>query len=343
MGQDLDRSDTLLVRAIRRRHARRREDSRSGARSPISATATRPAACRLMNAAVGGRTGAIRSSGCFAGAIGWTRQRLPRRRPGLRSGHRAVAPDNAAAFGASGVSGICTGDQCRRATRLRACAGDRSRAAEDPRVYCQHSIADAGGRMRALRRRSRHHVPRRGSRLRATYPRTSRRDATSRAWARTACGSNSSIWLNRSSRRPSASSHRWRWRTTASARSTWRPGAIRPPSMRISRAATRSPSATGSARLAIWRPSERSTIRSEAIEEQESALAKRHGQRADRRKFELDRRIADLRALQRNSKSTSGIPAWISFALGQRLLPPATQSWTPNASISPLLRPTEAG
>jgi tetratricopeptide (TPR) repeat protein len=53
-----------------------------------------------------------------------------------------------------------------------------------------------------------------------------------------------------------------------------------------------------------------------AIEEQESALASGTGNVLTGGKFELDRRIADLRALQRNSKSTSGIPAWISFALG---------------------------
>ena len=50
-----------------------------------------------------------------------------------------------------------------------------------------------------------------------------------------------------------------------------------------------------------------------AIEAQETAVAVGGG---SGQKFELDRAIADLRALQRRSKSTSGIPAWISFALG---------------------------
>ena len=58
-----------------------------------------------------------------------------------------------------------------------------------------------------------------------------------------------------------------------------------------------------------------------AVQEQESALANGTGNVLSGGKFELDRRIADLRALQRQSKSTSGIPAWISVALGQRVLP----------------------
>ena len=53
-----------------------------------------------------------------------------------------------------------------------------------------------------------------------------------------------------------------------------------------------------------------------AVQEQESALANGTGNVLSGGKFELDRRIADLRALQRQSKSTSGIPAWISVALG---------------------------
>ena len=50
-----------------------------------------------------------------------------------------------------------------------------------------------------------------------------------------------------------------------------------------------------------------------AIEAQETAVAVGGG---SGQKFELDRTIADLRALQRRSTSTSGIPAWISIALG---------------------------
>lgn len=50
-----------------------------------------------------------------------------------------------------------------------------------------------------------------------------------------------------------------------------------------------------------------------AIEAQETAVAVGGG---SGQKFELDRAIADLRALQRKSTSTSGIPAWISVALG---------------------------
>jgi tetratricopeptide (TPR) repeat protein len=53
-----------------------------------------------------------------------------------------------------------------------------------------------------------------------------------------------------------------------------------------------------------------------AVQEQESALASGTGNVLSGGKFELDRRIADLRALQRQSKSTAGIPAWISVALG---------------------------
>jgi tetratricopeptide (TPR) repeat protein len=53
-----------------------------------------------------------------------------------------------------------------------------------------------------------------------------------------------------------------------------------------------------------------------AVQEQESALASGTGNVLSGGKFELDRRISDLRALQRQSKSTSGIPAWISVALG---------------------------
>jgi Flp pilus assembly protein TadD len=50
-----------------------------------------------------------------------------------------------------------------------------------------------------------------------------------------------------------------------------------------------------------------------AIEAQETAVAVGGG---NGQKFELDRTIADLRAMQRRSTSTSGIPAWISIALG---------------------------
>ena len=50
-----------------------------------------------------------------------------------------------------------------------------------------------------------------------------------------------------------------------------------------------------------------------AIEAQETAVAVGGG---SGQKFELDRTIADLRAMQRRSTSTSGIPAWISIALG---------------------------
>lgn len=50
-----------------------------------------------------------------------------------------------------------------------------------------------------------------------------------------------------------------------------------------------------------------------AIEAQETAVAVGGG---SGQKFELDRAIAGLRAMQRQSKSTSGIPAYISFALG---------------------------
>jgi protein O-GlcNAc transferase len=50
-----------------------------------------------------------------------------------------------------------------------------------------------------------------------------------------------------------------------------------------------------------------------AIEAQETAVAVGGG---SGQKFELDRAIAGLRSLQRQSKSTSRIPAWISFALG---------------------------
>jgi tetratricopeptide (TPR) repeat protein len=54
----------------------------------------------------------------------------------------------------------------------------------------------------------------------------------------------------------------------------------------------------------------------QALQDQETALGTGSGNVLSGGKFELDRRIADLRALQRQSKSVSAIPAWISFALG---------------------------
>lgn len=54
----------------------------------------------------------------------------------------------------------------------------------------------------------------------------------------------------------------------------------------------------------------------QAIQDQDTALGSGRGNILAGGKFEMDREIADLRALQRQSKSVSGIPAWISFALG---------------------------
>lgn len=54
----------------------------------------------------------------------------------------------------------------------------------------------------------------------------------------------------------------------------------------------------------------------QALQDQETALGSGSGNVLSGGKFELDRQIADLRALQRQSKSVSAIPAWISFALG---------------------------
>jgi len=54
----------------------------------------------------------------------------------------------------------------------------------------------------------------------------------------------------------------------------------------------------------------------QALQDQETALGSGRGNVLSGGKFELDRQIADLRAIQRQSKSVSGIPAWISFALG---------------------------
>ena len=75
-----------------------------------------------------------------------------------------------------------------------------------------------------------------------------------------------------------------------------------------------------------------------AIEAQETAVAVGGG---SGQKFELDRTIADLRALQRNSTSTSGIPAWISVALGSATSE-AMRFRTLSASTSPRSRPTRS-
>lgn len=52
------------------------------------------------------------------------------------------------------------------------------------------------------------------------------------------------------------------------------------------------------------------------IEDQATALGSGRGSILSGSKFTLDRQIADLRALQRQSTSVGAIPAWISFALG---------------------------
>lgn len=54
----------------------------------------------------------------------------------------------------------------------------------------------------------------------------------------------------------------------------------------------------------------------QAIQDQETAVGTGHGSILNGGKFALDRQIADLRALQRQSTSVSAIPAWISLALG---------------------------
>jgi tetratricopeptide (TPR) repeat protein len=54
----------------------------------------------------------------------------------------------------------------------------------------------------------------------------------------------------------------------------------------------------------------------EGLEDQKGSLGAGRGNVLNGGQFDIDRRIADVKAYQRRSTATSGIPAWLSVALG---------------------------